>query len=161
MTTPEMRVRLLRRPAGFEPVESSAPHGPPPSHGAVQGARVTKSYYLCMLGVSRVFLLFSLVNSSSSLVGSFAARHSATDLVGSPCQRINETGRYFCLYVLTCHALCRRSRPVFVIQECRCHVCPTLSVCLSTKTNRLPRSLCISWHYLHHEEQICFDLLPW
>ena len=43
MATPEMRVRLLRRPAGFEPVESSAPHGPPPSHGAVQGARVTKS----------------------------------------------------------------------------------------------------------------------
>ena len=38
-----------------------------------------------------------------SLVGSVAARHSATDPVGSPGQRINETGRYFvstCSYVL-------------------------------------------------------------
>jgi hypothetical protein len=141
MAIPEMRVRLLRLPAGFEPVESSAPHGPPPRHeqpGRPRGSgnQVIVSLHAWSLPV--FFVLFSLVNSSSSLVGSFAARHNATDLVGSPCQRINEAGRYFCLYVLTCHALCRRSRPVFVIQECICHVCPTLSVSLSTKTNRLP-----------------------
>ena len=99
---PEVRVRLLRLPAGFVPVESSAPHGPPPCHeqpGRPRGSG-NQAMHICSLESPAAFsYVFSLVNDCNALEGSFDARHSATDLVGSPCQRIIETCRYFCFTI--------------------------------------------------------------